>query len=74
MFSNQSFITDKAMYNSQTGEVTSLNGSDISDDYIDTVSKIVKNKFKISGLIVSSDYYRHLMPYLNPKLEDLTGY
>ena len=42
MFSNQSFITDKAMYNSQTGEVTSLNGSDISDDYIDTVSKIVK--------------------------------
>ena len=67
MFSNQSYITDKVMYNSKTGEVTKLTDEELPEDYVKTVSSIVKNKFNVSATIITDDYYS----YLKKELERL---
>lgn len=60
ILSNRSFITDKVMFNSETGEVTQLTKEPLPENYIQTMNKIVKNKFKVSQSILKEDYYRHL--------------
>ena len=65
MFSNQSYITDKVMYNSKTGEVTMLTQEELPEDYVKTVSAIVRNKFSISSAIITEDYYSYLKKYLD---------
>ena len=65
MFSNQSYITDKVMYNSKTGEAVKLTSEELPEDYVKTVSAIVKNKFNISAAIITEDYYSYLKPYLD---------
>lgn len=65
MFSNQSYITDKVMYNSKTGEVTMLTQEELPEDYVKTVSSIVRNKFSISSAIITEDYYSYLKKYLD---------
>ncbi len=64
MFSNKSYITDKVMYNSKTGEVTKLVSGELPEDYVKTVSAVVKNKFNISAAIITEDYYSYLKEYL----------
>ncbi len=60
ILSNRSFITDKVMYNSETGEATLLTEEPLPEDYISNLNKIVKNKFKISDSILDKDYYRYV--------------
>lgn len=60
MFSNQSFITDRVMYNSKNGVVTKLVEEELPENYIKTVSAIVKNKFNVSATIIKDDYYSYL--------------
>ena len=60
ILSNQSFITDKVMYNSVTKEVTNLTNEEVSREYIEEMVQIVKNKFLISENILDLDYYRHV--------------
>ncbi len=67
MFSNQSYITDKVMYNSKNGKVTCLTDEELPEDYVKTVSAIVKNKFNVSASIITKDYYS----YLKEELEQL---
>jgi phosphoglycerol transferase MdoB-like AlkP superfamily enzyme len=62
VFSNRSFVTDKVMYNSETGEVTMLTEEALPEDYINNLNKIVKNKFTVSKSILKEDYYRYLFP------------
>ena len=62
IFSNRSFITDKVMYNSETGKAILLTGEEVSDEYIDLYNKIIKNKFDVSESIVKYDYYRYVFP------------
>lgn len=64
MFSNKSYITDKVMYNSKNGEVTKLTDEELPEDYVKTVSTIVRNKFNISAAIITEDYYSYLKEYL----------
>lgn len=64
MFSNKSFITDKVMYNSKNGEVIKLTQEELPEDYVKTVSAIVKNNFNISAAIITEDYYSYLKDYL----------
>lgn len=59
-FNNGSFITDRCMYNSQTGEVTYLTEEKVSDEYIDAVRNIVVNKFRVSEQILDTDYYSYI--------------
>lgn len=60
IFSNRSWITDQASYNSQTGEVKSFTGGEISEDYVQSIKDIVSNKFTISAWILDRDYWRIL--------------
>jgi phosphoglycerol transferase MdoB-like AlkP superfamily enzyme len=62
ILSNRSFITDKAMYNSETGKVTKLTDEELPEDYISNINKIIKNKFKVSESIRKCDYYRSIFP------------
>ncbi len=59
-FNNGSFITDKCMYNSQTGEVTLLTDEQVTDEYIDAVRNIVVNKFRVSAQMLDTDYYSYI--------------
>jgi phosphoglycerol transferase MdoB-like AlkP superfamily enzyme len=58
--SNRSFITDKVKYNSETGKVINLTDEPVSEDYIDNINSIIKNKFTVSKSILENDYYRHV--------------
>ena len=60
IFSNRSWLTDRASYNSQTGEVKSLTGGEISEDDAQSIKDMVNNKFTISAWILDRDYWRVL--------------
>jgi phosphoglycerol transferase MdoB-like AlkP superfamily enzyme len=64
MFSNQSFITDKLMYNTRTGKKDFLTNENVGDDYTKNIINIVKNKFSASRSLMANDFYKAL-----PKLE-----
>ncbi len=69
MLSNRSFITDKAKYNSSSGEVTLLTEEPLPEDYISNLNKVVKNKFSVSKSILEEDYYRCLFPKKKVRIE-----
>jgi hypothetical protein len=60
MFNDRSFITDRCSYNASTGEVISLDGSVISDDYIANRKAVVSNKFSMAESICDYDYYKYI--------------
>lgn len=57
IFSNRSFITDKAMYNSKTKEVINLSDAPLEEDYIKEMNRVVSAKFAFSAEILDRDYY-----------------
>ncbi|WIV11294.1 alkaline phosphatase family protein [Proteiniborus sp. MB09-C3] len=57
IFSNRSFITDKGNYNSLTKEFTPVDGIEIEEGYVKSISSIVRNKFYYSAKILETDYY-----------------
>lgn len=58
IFTNGSWITDKAMYFSATGKYKKIS-DDIDDEYIQRINKQVNNKFYVSDLTLKKDYYRY---------------
>ncbi|MBP1756258.1 MAG: hypothetical protein H6Q59_2656 [Firmicutes bacterium] len=62
ILSNRSFITDKVMYNSTTGEATLLTKEPLPENYISNLNKLIKNKFSVSKSMLEEDYYRYLFP------------
>lgn len=60
IFSNRSFITDKAMYNSKTKEVINLTENQLEEDYINNINKMISRKFIFSAEILDRDYYSHV--------------
>ena len=65
IFGNQSFITDYCKYNSKTGKVEMLQEDvELPEDYISSVSRIVRNKFAVSKNILLNDYYRYLLDHI----------
>jgi phosphoglycerol transferase MdoB-like AlkP superfamily enzyme len=62
LLSNHSFITNKVMYNSETGETTLLAQEALPKNYISNMNKVVKNKFIVSQSILDKDYYRYVFP------------
>ena len=61
MFSDRSFITDKAFYNAKTNEVTSFTGENVESSYIKETAETVILKFKYSAMILDTDYYRKVL-------------
>ena len=57
VFANRSFITDKIKYNSVNNSVLSIDGKKIDEPYINYMNNLVDNQFKISNLILQTNYY-----------------
>lgn len=60
VLSNRSFITDKVKYNSKTQEATFLTDEVLSDEELERLKKIVKDKFTLTAGILDNDYYSTL--------------
>lgn len=58
MLSDRSWITNKGKFDSITNEFTAF--EKVSDDYVNTINKIVYQKFAVSSLILDNDYYSRL--------------
>ncbi len=67
MFNDRSFITDRISYNANTGEVISLDGKPVDEDYVEAKVAQVRNKFSMAEKICDYDYYRYIDEYLNGK-------
>ena len=63
MFNDRSFITDKCSYNANTGQVLSIDGSAIDDEYVENIKAYVSNKFNMAQSICDYDYYRYIDPW-----------
>jgi lipoteichoic acid synthase len=61
IFQDRSWITDKAYFNAKTGEVTMKGGIKADENYINEVSEKVKQKFKVSAMILDLDYYSKVL-------------
>ena len=54
-----SFITDKVIFNAETGETILREGVEkLEDGYLEKIQNEVQNRFNLSGKILYSDYYR----------------
>ena len=62
IFSNRSWITDRAIYNSVTNTVSFTDGTIEDKPYIKNVNRVVADKFKYSAKIFETDYYRKVLP------------
>jgi len=60
IFSNRSWITDVAKYNSVTDTLIVNEGAAVEDGYARRIQKIVNDKFKFSARILDEDYYAHV--------------
>lgn len=58
IFSDRSFITEKGRYSSVTRTFTPNEGVTVSENYVDEISEIIYQKYKMSALILENDYYR----------------
>jgi len=59
-FQDRSFITDKIMYNANSGEVYKLTDEEITDEYIKNSIQSVNDAFKYAAKIIEEDYYQYL--------------
>ena len=60
IFRDHSFITEKGRYNAVTEEFSPNAGFNIDEAYIDSMSRIVSNKFFFSAQILDNDYYKRV--------------
>lgn len=60
LFRNYSWITDKGMFNHSTGEFTPAEGVTVADDYVKSVSAVVKQKVQMSLNVLETNYYGKL--------------
>lgn len=58
---DHSFLTDKAWFNSNTGEVfAQVPESELPSDYVDKMNRLVASRFDFSSEILANDYYRYV--------------
>ena len=61
MMSNQSFVTDKIIYNTRYEKVYYLDENwEMPEGYLDSYIQIVKNRFSIASNILNQDFYAKL--------------
>lgn len=59
IFNNGSWITDKCIYNAVSGSVVNLTEEEVTDEYIQTINKIVNDKFYISDKVLTQNYFKY---------------
>jgi len=57
IFSNRSWITDRAWFNSIGNKVMFTDGTVEDKEYVKLVNRVVADKFKYSAKILETDYY-----------------
>lgn len=57
---NLSWVTDKGTYFASSGKFETKEGEEVSDEYIENINNIVKNRLNIAKLIVKTNYYNYL--------------
>ena len=61
MMSNQSFVTDKIIYNSRNEKVYKIDESfALPENYLNTYIQIVKNRFSIAASMLTNDFFSRL--------------
>ena len=60
IFSDRSFITEKGRYSSVKGIFTPNEGVEVEENYVEEISEIIYQKFKMSAMILDYDYYRKI--------------
>ena len=65
IFSNRSWITDRAIYNSAADTVDFMDGTIEDKDYVKKVNRIIADKFKYSAKILETDYYKLVLKQSN---------
>jgi hypothetical protein len=61
MMSNQSFVTDKVIYNSRNEKLYMLDENyELPDNYLDTYIQIVKNRFSIAASMLTNNFFSRL--------------
>ena len=60
IFGNRSWVSDYGIYYTSTGEFIKTTEDEIPDNYISMMNTKVSNKFNMSKLIISQDYYKYL--------------
>ena len=61
IFNNRSWVSDEGKYFANSKTFVPNEGVTVSDDYVDTMNKIVSNKINMSKLIIEKDYYKKAM-------------
>ena len=57
-FTNLSWVTNKGRYYASGNKFVPNEGVEVSDDYVESVKKIVSNRINMSKKIIDTDYYR----------------
>ena len=60
IFSDRSFITDKGRYSAVQDKFMPNEGVEIPEGYVEQISEIIYQKFKMSTMILDNDYYRKI--------------
>ena len=62
IMSDRSWITERGKYNANTEEFTPHSGYENKDntEYTGNMNAVVRNKFKISAMMLENDYYAHV--------------
>lgn len=60
IFSDRSFITDKGRYSAVQDKFMPNEGVEIPEGFVEQISEIIYQKFKMSTMILDNDYYRKI--------------
>lgn len=58
IFSNRSWVSDKGRYYSTSKKFVLKEGQEVTEDYVDAMNKKVANKFTMSSLLMTKNYYK----------------
>lgn len=57
---NLSWVTDKGTYFASSGKFVPKENVEVSDEYIENINNIVKNRLNIAKLVLKTNYYNYL--------------
>ena len=61
IFGNRSWVSDKGTYFANTKKFVPIDGVKVTDEYINTMNKIVNNKVLMSKSIMENNYYKKVI-------------
>ena len=61
---SRSFVTDVCMYNSDTDEITPMNGQTVPDGYVSSVLEEIATKYKVSAAMLEQDFFGYIRDYI----------